>query len=165
MKLTTLALCFGLFACGLPLGAEEAREIPTEVSEPPYEVGELVTVQGYYIERADAPSINFRIINNKIRIYWIDADGLIAEPESAAGTVRFTGAAHGRAYHRVKLLGEDAGLGGQGILPPPHIYNVILTLEKPDSDELDSFSFRYVPAMDAPVDPAKSGKKKERSSY
>jgi ATP-dependent Clp protease protease subunit len=147
------------------MSAEEAKEIPTEVSEPPYEVGELPSEQGYYLERADAPSINFRIVGNKIRIYWIDADGLIAEPETAAGSVRFTGSVRGRPYHRVELLSDDAGLGAKGIIPPPHIYNVILTLEKPDSDELDSFSFRYIATMDSPVDPPKSEKMKERSTY
>jgi hypothetical protein len=169
MKSKFLALCLGcsVFAGSFVFAAEETvveKVIPTEISEPPYEVGELVSVQGYYIERADAPSINFRVVDNKIRIYWIDADGLIAEPESMAGTVRFTGSVRGRPYHRLGKLADDAGLGAKGIVPPPHIYNVILVLEKPDSDALETHGFRYTHAMDHPVD-AEKPETKKRLSY
>lgn len=166
MKIGTVALClgFGLIGCALSLGAAEEKEIPTEISEPPYTIGDLVSVQGYYIERADAPAINFRVVDNKIRIYWIDAHGLIAEPESVAGTVRFTGTVRGRSYHRVAKLTDEAGLGASSLALAPHIYNVILTLEKPDSDGPESHRFRYVSSMNKAVDEAKL-EQEERSSY
>jgi hypothetical protein len=157
MKSKIPALCLALFALSLPLGAEEAIEekvIPTEVSEPPYEIGNLVTQQGHYIELEDGLSINFRIVGNKVRIYWIDADGLIAEPQSSAGTVRFMGSVRGQAYHRVALLSDDAGLGAPGLVLTPHIFNVILNLEQAEGEALDNYTFRYVPAMDRPVDDA-----------
>jgi hypothetical protein len=92
------------------------------------------------------------------------ADGLIAEPESMAGTVHFTGTVGGRPYHRATKLCDDAGLGAKGIVPPPHIFNVILTLEKSNREKLKSHIFRYISSMDKPVEVAKP-KKEGRSSY
>jgi len=139
----------------LPLSAQsEDPEIPTEVSQPPYEVGDLATEQGYYIERGeDEPRINFRIVGNKLRLYWIDQDGLIAEPEYQAATVRFTGSVRGRAYHRLELLPEATGLGAPGIMVPPHLYNVILVFPADEGEKPVSHSFRYTSLMDVEVDP------------
>ena len=111
-------------------------EIPTEVSEPPYKVGDLVVEQGYYIDRGvENPKINFRFVENRIRIYWIDANGLIVEPESSTATVRFTGSVRGRAYHGLKLLPSNAGLGSAGVVVPPHLYNVILVFPAKNGGE------------------------------
>ncbi|MDQ8195184.1 hypothetical protein QEH59_12160 [Coraliomargarita sp. SDUM461004] len=128
--------------------------IPTEVSEAPYEVGDLVTEQGYYIERGEnEPRVNLRIVANKLRLYWIDANGLIAEPEHSSATVRFTGSVRGRAYHHLDALPSGAGLGAAGILVPPHLYNVILVFPAVDGQEPVTHSFRYTPSMDVEVDP------------
>jgi len=139
----------------LPLSAQtEEVVIPTEVSKAPYEIGNLVTEQGYYIERGEEePRINFRIVDNQLRLYWIDQDGLIAEPESQAATVRFTGSVRGRAYHRLDLLPEGSGLGSPGIMVPPHLYNVILVFPSGEGEEPVSHSFRYTPALDVETDP------------
>lgn len=131
----------------------EEKEIPTEISQPPYEVGDLVTEQGYYIDRGeDLPKVNFRIVDNRLRVYWIDADGLIAEPEHAKASVRFTGSFRGRAYHGLTTLPSGVGLGSAGIIPPPHIFNVILVFPPVDDGEPASHSFRYVHKMDTPAD-------------
>lgn len=150
LPLTLLALLIAL-----PLAAQtEVVEIPTEVSEAPYEIGDLVTEQGYYIDRGDEKSsINLRIVDNKLRVYWIDANGLIAEPEYQAATVRFTGSVRGRAYHRLNVLSSGAGLGAPGIIVPPHLYNVILVFPAVEGEEPISHSFRYSPSMDEEVDP------------
>ncbi|MGZ0656392.1 hypothetical protein ACWPKS_12370 [Coraliomargarita sp. W4R72] len=139
----------------LPLSAQnEVVAIPTEVSEAPYELGNLVTEQGYYIERGEGePRINLRIVDNRLRLYWIDENGLIAEPESQAATVRFTGSVRGRPYHRLDILPSGVGLGSPGIVVPPHLYNVILVFPAVEGGEPVSHSFRYLPAMDAEVDP------------
>ena len=127
--------------------------MPTEISEPPYEVGQLPQIQGYYIERADAPQINFRIVGNKIHLYWIDVDGLIAEPEASEATVRFTGSVRGRSFHQLKKAADDAGLTAPGIMPPPHLYNVILNIKNPEDGTFKTHTFRYLPEMDTATDP------------
>lgn len=158
MNSKLLSLALGLFALCLPvaLAAEETdvKEMPTEISEPPYEVGELPQIQGYYIERGEElPSINFRIVRNKLRIYWIDADGLIAEPETTEAIVRFRGSVKGRPYHKLSKLSGDAGLGSPGIMSPPHLYNVSLNLKLPGDAEYTTYAFRYTPSMDKATDP------------
>ena len=174
MNYKTLSLCLSL-ACSLfalVAQAEDAapveeKVIPTEISEPPYEVGELVTESGYYIKRGeDETQINFRIVGNKLRVYWIDTDGLIAEPEAAVGTVRFTGSVRGRPYHRLNKLSVDAGLGAAGVVPPPHIFNVTLVIENPeDPKDLAQYSFRYVATMDQETDPSAATEKAAKSKY
>jgi hypothetical protein len=135
--------------------AAEAKEIPTEVSEPPYEVGDLVTVSGYYIDRGeDLPRINIRIVDNKFRLYWIDKDGLIAEPEYNKASIRLTGSVRGRPYHYLTTLPEGAGLGSNIIAPPPHIYNLQLALVPSDeSKDPPVYRIRYTALMDAETDP------------
>lgn len=130
---------------------QESEEvvIPTEISEPPYEVGNLISEQGYYIDQPDETQINFRFVNNRIRIYWLDANKLIMEPPANAATVRFTGSVKGLAYHRATPLGDDVGLGSPTIMAPPHIYNVILAVEDLNG-AYTSYSFRYTADMDVP---------------
>ena len=157
MKSSITALCLVLFAWTVPLAAEEvveARVIPAEVSEPPYAIGDLVPQQGHYIALEEGLSLNFRIVNNKIRIYWIDAAGLIVEPQAAGGTVRLRGSVRGRDFHRVARLSEDAGLGSPALVLPPHAFFVVLNVERAEGEGLDHYTFRYVPAMDRPVDAA-----------
>ena len=163
MKIRLLALTLALFALSLPLSAEETvpagaaaeveeKEIPTEISEPPYEVGQLPSKQGYYIERAGQTSINFRIVANKMRVYWIDADGLIAEPESTAGNVRLKGKPKIRSYFGLNSTGVGAGLGGEGFVKPPHYFNVVLYLEQSEGGEGNVHTFRYLLSMDSPIE-------------
>ena len=162
MKLKKIASCFVFSACALCLSliAEETKPeapaeeivIPTEISEPPYEVGELPSTQGYYIERGDQTTINFRIVNNRMRVYWIDENGLIAEPESTGGSVRLKGKPKIRSYFALAPVAGDAGLGSTGIVKPPHLFTVFLSLKQADSDELTTNSFRYTIAMNTPVD-------------
>jgi hypothetical protein len=171
MKYNICFLSFGLFALSFSASLQaaevepaEEKVIPTEISEPPYEVGNLVTEQGYYIERdEDQTSINVRIVGNKLRLYWIDADGLIAEPEASVATVRLTGSVRGRPYHRLNRLSDDAGLGAPGFLPPPHLFNVILVIENPESDDPVTHTFRYVPAFDKAVDPTVSSESESKA--
>lgn len=159
MKLRIPVLCLALFALSLPLSAEETapveveeKVIPTEISEPPYEVGQLPSEQGYYIKREGQTSINFRIVANQIRVYWIDEDGLIAEPEAVSGNVRLKGKPKIRSYFGLKSMEADAGLGGEGIVKPPHYFNVTLYLESSEGGEGDLHTFRYLIAMDSPVE-------------
>ncbi|MFQ3243377.1 MAG: hypothetical protein ACI9JZ_003088, partial [Lentimonas sp.] len=113
MKSSTLALVLAFFALLLPLGAEEVaveeQEIP-EVSEPPYVVGDHANFQGHYIALEDGISLNFRIVGNLVRIYWVDADDLILEPQSQKGSLRFRGSIRGKAYHGLVSIGDQAGL-------------------------------------------------------
>jgi hypothetical protein len=139
-----------------PENSSDAGEpqIPTEVSEPPYAVGDLVVEQGYYLDRGeDANRINIRIVDNQFRLYWIDENGLIAEPEATEATLRRLGSVRGRPYHQLSLLPEGAGLGTTVLVLPPHSFNAILYIgEAPDRAEL-THSFRYLPSMNAAVDP------------
>jgi hypothetical protein len=135
MKLTIRVICFALAALTLPISAEqlvpaeiEDKLLPSEVSEPPYPVGQLPSQQGDYIERPGQTSINFRIVANEIRRYWIDADGLIAPPESTAGNVWLNGKPKIRPYFNLQPISSVAGLGSQGIVRPPYFLNVVLHL-------------------------------------
>jgi hypothetical protein len=132
------------------------KVLPTVISEPPYQVGQLVTQQGHYISRGeDLPRINFRIVNNKMRVYWIDADGLIAEPDASGGSIRFTSNVNTRTFHGLVRLSGEAGLGSLGIVPPPHTFNLVLTLKNIDTskDEFSIYPFRYIYTMNKSVDP------------
>ena len=89
MKLRTILCTLALFSLSHWLDADQGQIVPTEISDPPYAVGQLPSTQGYYIKRPEQTSINYRIVENKIRVYWIDENGLIAEPELTLGNVRF----------------------------------------------------------------------------
>ena len=135
MKLTIPVICVALAALSLSISAQqlvpaevEDKLIPTEISEPPYPVGQLPSQQGDYIERIGQKSINCRIVANKIRIYWIDADGLIALPESTAGNLRLYDKPKIRPYFNLQPISSAAGLGGERIVRPPHFFNVVLYL-------------------------------------
>lgn len=125
--------------------------IPTEVSEPPYEVGDLISDDGYSIDLGEEKSINFRIVGNKIRIYWLDENKLIMKPPATGAIVRIPNiSGGGRVYNYAEPLSEDVGLGSPAFIPPPHIFNVILTIQ-PYADasesEMTTYSFRYSPDM------------------
>jgi hypothetical protein len=155
--LVVFILCFRLAAQAeeVTKTATEELVIPTVVSKPPYNVGDLVAEQGYYIDGAgDGLRINFRIVDNKLRVYWVDGNGLIAEPLYTSAVVRFSGSVRGRSYHRLNLLPSGAGLGAPGVILPPHLYNVFLIFPAVGSEEAISHSFRYTPALDAVVDPS-----------
>lgn len=157
LTLAVLGLC-----SGTPLLAQETEEkvIPTEVSEPPYSVGDLVVKQGYYIEQGnDQPRINFRLENNQIRIYWIDADGLIAEAGAVGGSINFEGpSVRGNPFHRLQPLPEKSGLAGQRPVFPPHTFFVRLVLEQSGAAQPAAYSFRYNPALDQATEPTAAAK-------
>lgn len=159
MKFIIPVICFALSTWSLPISAGqlvpaqvEEKVIPTEISEPPYQVGQLPSQQGYYIERPGQTSINFRIVANKIRIYWIDADGLIAPPESTAGNVRLNGKPKIRSYFNLQPITAAAGLGGKGIVRPPHVFNAVLYLQQAEGGVGEGHTFRYLMSMDAPIE-------------
>jgi len=134
------------------LSAQGKKSLP-EPSEPPFEVGALPLQSGYTIVRDGAPDLNFRFVNNEIRLYWLDDDGLIVKPEVETAIVRFTGSVRGRDYHQLRQLSGDVGLGSPINMLPPHLYNVILVFPIPDSEESLSFRFRYTPSMDEVASP------------
>lgn len=177
MKLKPILLYSLFFVLLLTLRAEDAvtsdassesevenDDLP-EATDPPYSVGDRATIQGYYIPLEDDISLNFRFVDNWIHIYWVDANDLIVKPQSKLGSVRFLGG-------NVRFLGPVSpiyisllpmdgvdGLVTQGgpsldtvLIPPgpypPHIFNVILSLQKPDSEEFEVHNFRYVQALD-----------------
>lgn len=148
MKVIIHLLCLCLAPA---LYAKEEVALP-EPSEPPFEVGALPLDSGYTIRREDAPDLNFRIVNNKMRLYWIDDAGLVMEPEVLAVTVRFdrnTIRDKTRDYHRLKRLPDDTALGSPYFLLSPHRYYATLVIKPKGSDEVESYRFRYTPSMDA----------------
>ncbi|NBB79340.1 MAG: CRISPR-associated DxTHG motif protein [Verrucomicrobia bacterium] len=159
--ITTLAIAI-LFVSSLqaqdsPAAASEneAPDIPTEVSEPPYSVGDLVVEQGYYLDRGEGETrINLRLVENKFRLYWIDENGLIAEPEAEKAVVRRIGSVRGRNLLSLSPLPEGTGLGAPTLIFPPHTFNLVLHIpEAVDRPEL-THGFRYMPSMDVAVDPS-----------
>lgn len=148
MKLRTILCTLALFSLSHWLDADQGQILPTEISDPPYAVGQLPSTQGYYIKRPEQTSINYRIVENKIRVYWIDENGLIAEPELTLGNVRFKGLSKKRNFFALDLLPSGAGLGSEGIVKPPHVFNVALYLGSESGETSESYSFRYLAAMD-----------------
>lgn len=143
-------LCTALFGLALSLFAQEANQLP-EPSEPPFKVGDLPKESGYVIERPDAPDLNFRLVDNKMRLYWIDDDGLITEPEVSKVSVRFD---QGwirdsmRAFHLLRRLSDDTALGSSYSLTVPHRYYITILIKRPGVEALETHRFRYTPEMD-----------------
>jgi hypothetical protein len=152
MKSRIPALCLAFVALSLPLTAEETaveEKVIPEVSEPPYAVGDHATIQGHYIDLEEGISLNFRLVKNKVRVYWVDVDGLIVEPQSTGGSLRFRGSVRGPAYHGLALQSNEAALGStSGLVLAPHIFNVILNLKPLEGEDLNAYTFRYLPSMD-----------------
>lgn len=159
MKTKIILLCPLIFALLLPLHAQESasedsagkdEKLLPEVSDPPYTVGDRATIQGQYVPLEDGISINFRIRNNRIYIYWVDADDLIVEPQATAGNVRFIADVRGRSYFTLEPLGNEDGLGSVGApVYEPHIFTVILSLEKTDGEGFNTYTFRYTSVLAA----------------
>lgn len=148
MKVLPFILLLGLASS---LFAQEETAVLPEPKEPPFKVEDLPVESGYTIERKDAPDLNFRIVENRIRLYWIDDEGLIMEPEVSEVSVRFDERGlreTTRAFHRLKRLSGDTALGSPYMLPVPHRYFITILLRSPESDELLSYRFRYTPEMD-----------------
>lgn len=140
-----LYLCFAA-----TLYAQEEAQLP-EPSEPPFKVGDLPLDSGYTIERKDAPDLNFRIVNGRMRLYWIDEDGLIMEPTVPEVSVRFDERGLRdtiRTFFRFDRLSGDIALGSPYNLPVPHRYYVTILIKPSDSEEYESYRFRYLPEMD-----------------
>lgn len=155
MKLKIFTLCVVLCTCSRSLATEEAAldeaVIPTKIAEPPYKIGDLPSQQGYYIQSEGQTSINFRIVDNKIRLYWLDANGLIAEPKASAGNIRVKGKPKIRSFYALAPLAGEAGLGSEAIVRLPHLFNVILYLNNAATEDGDLYTFRYVPSMSVAV--------------
>ncbi|HKK19028.1 MAG TPA: hypothetical protein VJ952_10145 [Opitutales bacterium] len=153
MKVLFCLLSLGLAA---PLFAQDELIVLPEPSEPPFEIGDLPLESGYTIEREKAPDLNFRIVDNKMRLYWLDENGLIMEPEVPAVSLRFDERSireTTRSFHRLKPLPDDTGLGSPYLLVVPHRYYITLLIRQPGSEEVKSYRFRYLPAMDEVATP------------
>ena len=124
--------------------AEEEEELP-EYSHPPYSVGDRAIIQGYYKPLADGISLNFRILNNRMFVYWVDEDDLIVEPLASSGNVRFLAGVRGKNYYLMESLSDEPGLGSVGgPVLEPHNFTVILSLKKEGSEEFETYpNFRH----------------------
>ncbi len=177
-KESVIFVLLSLFLFGV-LSAQDAKTpevatdgekvIPTEISEPPYKIGELISKEGYYIkDDGFGNTLNFRIVGNKIRIYFLDKDKLIMEPPYSVGNVQLRGSVSGRSFHGISRLSGDVGLGAPGFIRPPHLFNLILALQVPNSEDYKSFAFRYSPNLSAAtnsVTEEPSGNTSGRSGY
>ena len=124
MKLKSILLCPLFLALLLPLyaqesatddsTAEEEKELP-EFSHPPYSVGDRAIIQGYYAAPVDGISLNFRVLNNRMFVYWVDEDDLIVEPQALSGNVRFLAGVRGKNFYAMEPLQGEAGLGSVGV--------------------------------------------------
>lgn len=131
-------------------GAAEAKVIPDEESEPPFEVGQLAIQAGHYIDLGEGMQLNFRMVGTKMRVYWIDADGLIVEPLSTAGNIRFRKSIGGKKLYQLSPVGGDAALGHPQLIPYPHTFNLVLNIKDPETGELVTYPFRYTQPMSTP---------------
>ena len=85
-----------------------------------------------------------------MRLYWVDVDELIVEPRATSGNVRFIASVRGPIHFGMALLEDEDGLGSLGgPALQPHLFAVILSLEKANGETFDTYTFRYVPGMTA----------------
>ncbi|MEO0508287.1 MAG: hypothetical protein AAF065_00325 [Verrucomicrobiota bacterium] len=144
-----------IYACCLTATSfllAQDEETQLEPTEPPYEVGALPIEGGYLIEREDAPNLSFRIIENNIRLYWLDDEGLIIEPELDRATVRFRRDARGRDYFLLSRLEDDTALGSPYPVFKPHLHHVFLVLISNEDEDPERHHFRFTPSMSAVAD-------------
>ncbi len=148
---------FFLFAAMLSpflLFAGETEETePPVPSLPPYQEGALPLKSGLMVQRSGKPDLNLRIVNGKMRLYWIDDEGLVTKPDATEVSVRFTRSLRGNDFHRFVRLGDEAGFGTPHVLPAPHIYNGLLILKSDQSEEPEVHAFRYTTSMNAVAEP------------
>jgi hypothetical protein len=154
MKLKLTLLSPLIFALLLPLSAEKStpedstaeakKELP-EYSHPPYSVGDRAIIQGFYFPPEEGISLNFRILNNRMYVYWVDKDDLVVEPQASFGNVRFLAGVRGRNYYAMEPLSGEPGLGSVGgPVLEPHNFTVILSLKKEGSEEWKTYpTFRH----------------------
>jgi len=158
MKSHPFRLSAGLFfACCLFSGlfAEEAAEEPAGPAEPPYKVGDLLQEGGYEVALDDGLAMNFRMVDDQIRLYFLDEDKKVIEPLYTSGSVRFADIKSKRNFYPIQALPEDLGLGSEVRVPAPHRSFTILTFDTGNPDAPKQYSFRYLPSMNpAPLEDA-----------
>ena len=122
----------------------EEKELP-EYSYPPYSVGDRAIIQGHYIPLVEDISLNFRILNNRMYVYWVDVDDLIVEPQALAGNVRFLAGVRGKNYYVMEPLQGEDGLGSVGgPVLEPHNFTIILSLKEEGNEEFKTYpTFRH----------------------
>lgn len=122
----------------------EEKELP-EYSNPPYSIGDRAIIQGHYISLADDIALNFRILNNRMCVYWVDADDLIVEPQALSGNIRFLAGVRGKNYYAMEPLSGEAGLGSVGgPVLEPHNFTIILSLKEEGDEEFKTYpTFRH----------------------
>lgn len=122
----------------------EEKELP-EYSNPPYSIGDRAIIQGHYISLADDIALNFRILNNRMCVYWVDADDLIVEPQALSGNIRFLAGVRGKNYYAMEPLSGEAGLGSVGgPVLEPHNFTIILSLKEEADEEFKTYpTFRH----------------------
>ena len=122
----------------------EEKELP-EYSYPPYSVGDRAIIQGHYIPLVEDISLNFRILNNRMYVYWVDVDDLIVEPQALSGNIRFLAGVRGKNYYAMEPLSGEAGLGSVGgPVLKPHNFTIILSLKEEGDEEFKTYpTFRH----------------------
>ena len=132
-------------------GAGSEAVLPTEESEPPFEVGQLANQAGYTIDLEEGMQLNFRMVGTQLRVYWLDADGLVVEPLSTAGTIRFRKSIRGKKLFQLRPVSGDVALGHPQFIPYPHTFNPVLNLKDAETGELKTYAFRYTQSMSTPT--------------
>ncbi|WP_041745111.1 hypothetical protein [Coraliomargarita akajimensis] len=141
------------FATATFLQAQDATAEEKEISSPPFAVGDLADEAGYYIELGEGAKLNFRMVATKMRVYWMDADGLIIEPPAKTGNVRFNKTQSGKKFYELVPVSGDAGLGSYEVIRFPHTFNLVLNVKDAESGQVSTYPFRYIQTMSAPRTP------------
>lgn len=151
-----MKICYYLFASLLLLNlasslqAQEATDVAAkEISEPPYVVGDLANEAGYYLDLEAGERMNFRMVGTKIRVYWIDAEGLVMEPKGSSGNVRFNKTQSGRKFYQLAPIAGEAGLGSPEVIRFPHTFNLVLNVKDGETGQVATYPFRYIQTMSA----------------
>ena len=75
----------------------------------------------------------FRMVGSRMRVYWLDADGRVIEPQSPSGGMPISQAYPWSEGFPLQPVGGNVALGHPESIPYPHIFNLVLNLQDADS--------------------------------
>lgn len=84
--------------------------------------------------------IQFCVWKNRLRLYFLDEEDLLMEPEVGLVTARL--AIRGRRNQFIRLLDRGNFMESSDVIRPPHTYFVTLTIHR-DGQENEVHSFQF----------------------
>lgn len=137
------------FLLALGLAAQEAttpappdtRELPPEEWDGEIGADGRIPELGHYVAYEDG-EVNFRVWNNKTRVYFLDKDGVVVEPPYDLVTANLR--IRGDRDPFIRMANRGMYLEGREFLRPPFIFFTVLRLQDSEGDREDEvYSFMF----------------------